>query len=57
MNVLWGLTTYLAQLKPVGICYGVIGGLEGLMVGNLIEITSELLEVYHNLGGIELLCR
>lgn len=57
MNVLWGLTTYLSQLSPSGACYGAVGGLVGLMLGHLVKITPELLEVYHNLGGIELLCR
>lgn len=55
--MVWGLSTYLAQLSPPGICYGVVGGLEGLMVGNMVDITFDLLNVYHNLGGIELLCR
>lgn len=57
MNILWGLNTYLSQLSPPGICYGVVGGLGGLIGGSVIEVKTETLNVYRNQGGIELLCR
>lgn len=45
------------SLPPKSICYGFVGGTDGLIAGHSIILTQEILENYRGLGGFELLCR
>lgn len=55
MNVVWGLLHCLAQQQPPAACYGVVGGLQGLIRQELVALRPESLQLYRNQGGVELL--
>jgi len=55
-NVIDGLLRFKAQRKNVSIV-GFMGGVEGLLVSDAIELTAESFQNYNNLGGYDYIGR
>lgn len=54
-NVLWGLLEALQKAHPKNSLVGFLRGATGLLENQKVEITSDLLQEYHNTGGFDLL--
>ncbi len=51
-----GVFDYLQSLEPKGECVGILGGWKGLLNRWTRPITKDVIDLYRNLGGQELLC-
>ncbi len=54
-NVIAGLFDALKQANPENKLYGFLGGPSGIMNGEYIEFTSELIDEYRNTGGFDII--
>lgn len=54
-NVIAGLYDALKQANPQNKLYGFLGGPAGIIDGNYIELTNELIDDYRNTGGFDII--
>lgn len=54
-NVIAGLYDALKQANPENILYGFLGGPAGIIDGNYVELTDELIDAYRNTGGFDII--
>ncbi len=54
-NVIAGLFDALKQANPENKLYGFLGGPSGIIDGEYIEFTSELIDEYRNTGGFDII--
>jgi pyrophosphate--fructose-6-phosphate 1-phosphotransferase len=56
-NVISGLFDHVTSLNPDSRVIGFVGGTLGFFEGNYVELTAELVSLYRNQGGYDLLGR
>ena len=54
-NVIAGLYDAIKAQNPTNKLYGFLGGPSGIVEGNYIEITDELIDKYRNTGGFDII--
>lgn len=54
-NVIAGLYDALKKAHPDSVLYGFLGGPDGLLTGNAMEITSGIIAQYSNTGGFDMI--
>ena len=54
-NVIAGLYDGLKKANPGSKLFGFLGGPEGLIIGNAIEISGEIVDRYRNTGGFDMI--
>ena len=54
-NVIAGLFDGLKQLNPNNKLYGFLNGPSGLIEGNYLELTSNIIDEYRNTGGFDII--
>lgn len=54
-NVIAGLYDGLKKAHPNSKLFGFLGGPEGLVIGNAVELTGELIDKYRNTGGFDII--
>lgn len=45
------------QIHPESKLFGFLGGPKGVFTGKYVEIDSEFMHLYRNMGGFDMICK